>query len=110
MQTYIRNTILLISIFCCTALVAQDEPRPVISSTSIGGGSSYIYDTYLSPLVYKGYNIQLNHERIVGIPRWSKDFYFQQQVKLNYSNGENLAHNNNTMAGIITYDGGVIYK
>ncbi|MGL5772481.1 MAG: DUF3316 domain-containing protein, partial [Bacteroidales bacterium] len=91
-------------------MLAQVESRPVVSSTSLGAGSSYIYDTYLSPLVYKGYNVQLNHERIVGIGRWNPDLYFQQQLKLNFSNGNNLAHNNNTMAGIISYDGGVIYK
>lgn len=111
MQTYTRYIILLVSLLCFKSLLfAQDEPRPVISSTSLGAGSSYIYDTYLSPLVYKGYNVQLNHERIVGIPRWHKHMYFQQQLKLNFSNGNNLAHNNNTMAGIISYEGGVIRK
>lgn len=93
-----------------TGFTQQEAEKSVFSSTSIGVGSSRVFDTYLSPLEYKGMNYQIMHERSVNIPKWGNKWYFQQFVKLNFGSTENPAHNNTTIDGFISYDGGVMYK
>lgn len=106
-----KIAITVISLFCTCLLFGQNEQeKSVFSSTSIGVGSAEIYDTYLSPLTYKGTNFQVMHERSVNIPDWGNKWFFQQFVKLNFGTTENPAHNNNTLDGFISYDGGLLYK
>ena len=55
--------LLLLSLASCVSF-AQDKPSLIYQSTLLGIGSTSIYDTYLSPLEYKGSNIGLIHERM----------------------------------------------
>ncbi|MGL5317899.1 MAG: DUF3316 domain-containing protein [Bacteroidales bacterium] len=93
------------------ALFGQSEPvKSMFSSTSVGAGTTQIYDTYLSPLHYKGTNIQVIHERGVNLPDWGENWVFQQFFKLNFGSTKNPAQNNTTISGFIGYDGGILYN
>lgn len=77
----------IFSIICltiCNNLSAQENdsislPHPVNKATLIGIGSSNLYDTYLSPLEYKGTSIRVFNERMSRLG-WASDKFIKQQI------------------------------
>lgn len=71
-------------LFCNTANAQENDsiiifPRPVNHATTIGIGNANLYDTYLSPLKYKGTSIRVTNERMSRL-KWFDSKVFKQQI------------------------------
>lgn len=60
-------------------------------SASIGTAS--MYDTYLSPLKYKGFSVHLMYEQMRGTTWFDRRFYKQQVFEVDFAKGDNPAKN-----------------
>lgn len=69
--------------------------RKLITNNTITAsiGSANMYDTYLSPLEYKGTSIQLMYEQMRRTTWFDYRFYKQQIFELNFAKGDNPAQN-----------------
>lgn len=63
------------------------------NSWMFGAGSSNMYDTYLSPLKYKGYSLRIYNERMRRTTWFNYRFYKQQFIELEFAKGDNPAKN-----------------
>ena len=71
-------------------------PRPSLKTNnafSASFGASNMYDTYLSPLEYKGYNIRLMYEQMRRTTWFDYRFYKQQVFEIDFAKGDNPAKN-----------------
>lgn len=70
-------------------------PKPLITNNTITTsiGSANMYDTYLSPLEYKGFSIHLMYEQMRHTTWFNYKFYKQQIFELDFSKGDNPAKN-----------------
>lgn len=91
-------------------LLSGVNPNSVLTSTLIGVGSATLQDSYLSPLYYRGTGVQVLHERAYSLPRWGRGYSFQQYLKFNLASTKNPTQNNSTLGGMLTYQGGVLYR
>ncbi|MDH6309703.1 hypothetical protein M2451_002113 [Dysgonomonas sp. PFB1-18] len=68
---------------------------PLITNNTFSAsiGSANMYDTYLSPLEYKGFNIRLMYEQLRRTTWFDYKFYKQQIFELDFSKGDNPAGN-----------------
>jgi len=84
---------------------AQDNEKyySTNKATSIGIGSSNIYDTYLSPLKYKGYSIRLLNERMKKRSWFNNNFTSQQLIELEFASVDNPAKNANEYSLLLGY-------
>jgi hypothetical protein len=71
----------------------SDLPLPVNNATLIGIGNIELYDTYLSPLKYKGTSFRLLNERMKQSRRFNHRFVSQQLIELELALAENPAGN-----------------
>lgn len=67
------------------------EPLVTNNTISVGIGSSSMYDTYLSPLYYKGTSIRLTYEQMRRTTWFNYKFYKQQVFDLEVADGDNPA-------------------
>ncbi|WP_081852586.1 DUF3316 domain-containing protein [Prevotella sp. 10(H)] len=70
-------------------------------SASIGFAN--MYDTYLSPLEYKGFSIHLMYEQMRRTRWFNYKFYKQQVFELDFSKGDNPAKNVTEYWGLLSY-------
>ena len=68
-------------------------PRPTNTATLVGFGSSNLYDTYLSPLEYKGISARVMHERMKQTSWFNNKFPRQQIIEVEVAMAENPAKN-----------------
>lgn len=64
-----RSIVILLSALLSSMAMYSNEPdsaviRPVLSTFMVEGGTSFIRDTYLTPLQYKGWTAALSYERM----------------------------------------------
>jgi len=99
---------ILYSLFNTNTMYAQDNKiyYSTNKATSIGIGSSNIYDTYLSPLKYKGYSIRLLNERMKKRSWFNNNFTSQQLIELEFSSVDNPAKNANEYSFLLGYTWG----
>jgi len=107
-------------IICITiyssSVFAQDTnadppiPRPANTATLVGIGGSNLYDTYLSPLEYKGTSIRIIHERIKQSSWFDNKFTRQQIIELELADGENPAKNAKEYWLMLAYNWGGHYN
>ncbi len=81
----------------------------VNKTTSLGVGSANVYDTYLSPLEYKGTSFSFLHERISRTHFSDNKLIKQQQFSLNFTTSENPAKNATAYSFIGEYRLGAHY-
>lgn len=96
-----------------TSLLAQtsgDECRSIVSSTIIGFGTSDILDTYLTPLDYRGWNINLRNERLQVAKRGNNNRLNQQFLWGSYTSNDNEAQNGMVISGFIGYSWGTLWQ
>lgn len=111
----IQRIILIISAMFCfsgtSSLYAQDDDKyySTNKATSIGIGSSSMYDTYLSPLKYKGYSLRLLNERMKKRKWFNNNFTSQQLIELEFSSTENPAKNADEYSFLVAYTFGGHY-
>lgn len=70
-----------------------DKPLTTNNTITASIGSASMYDTYLSPLEYKGTAIQLMYEQMRRTTWFDYRFYKQQIFELNLAKGDNPAQN-----------------
>ena len=91
---------ILLFLFCTLFLnlsAQQDtiflSSKPTNVATLFGIGSSNLYDTYLSPLEYKGRSFRLINERMRQTSWFDRKFNKQQTIGLEFAMGDNPAKN-----------------
>ncbi|NDV67817.1 DUF3316 domain-containing protein [Dysgonomonas sp. 25] len=86
----------LLFLLCGVDARAQENdvpvlPNPVNSATMIAIGNTNLYDTYLSPLKYKGTSIRVMNERMNRLSWFDGKFVKQQVIDLELAIGDNPA-------------------
>lgn len=85
-------------------------PKPSNNATLFGIGSVNLYDTYLSPLEYKGTSFKLLHERMKQLNWFRGKFTRQQTVQIEFALGENPAKNATEYWFMLDYSWGGHYN
>lgn len=82
-----------------------DSPPPLTTNNaiSVSVGGANMYDTYLSPLQYKGYSIQLMYEQMRRTTWFNHRFYKQQVFELDFAKGDSPAKNVTEYWGLFSY-------
>lgn len=105
-----KYLLLLASIFCLHPAYSQEyiidsigeiksinleAPLPLITNNtfSLSAGTANMYDTYLSPLEYKGYSIKGMYEQMRRTTWFNYRFYKQQVIEIEFAKGDNPAKN-----------------
>lgn len=80
-------------------------PIPLRTNNTLSAsiGSANMYDTYLSPLEYKGFSIHLMYELMRRTTWFDYKFYKQQIFELNLSKGDNPAKNVSEYWALLSY-------
>lgn len=63
------------------------------NSWMFGAGGANMYDTYLSPLEYKGFSLRIFNERMRQTSWFNRRFNKQQVIELEFAKGDNPAKN-----------------
>lgn len=79
------------------------------NAVMLTAGSASMYDTYLSPIDYKGFSVSIMYERMRDTYWFSGKFRKQQLLSLDFARGNNLAKNNNEYWGRLHYQIGGHY-
>jgi hypothetical protein len=93
---YIRDTVELISCYF---------PNPFVTNNTIAAsvGSAELYDTYLSPLKYKGTSIHLMYEQMRRTTWFDRRFHKQQIFELELAKGDNPSKNASEYWALVNY-------
>jgi hypothetical protein len=95
--------------FLCRA--QEEAPLPLTyQSLSLGMGGASVYDTYLSPAKYSGWNISLMGEQIKNSRLWDGRLIRQQQFNLEFADTDNPASTIKSYWGYLQYDYGLFYR
>ncbi len=78
-------------------------PLRTNNTLSVSIGSANMYDTYLSPLEYKGFSIHLMYEQMRRTTWFDYKFYKQQIFELDLSKGDNPAKNVSEYWALLSY-------
>lgn len=73
-------------------------------------GTANMYDTYLSPLEYKGFSIHLMYEQMRRTTWFNYKFYKQQVLELEFSKGDSPAKNVSEYYALLSYRLGGHYR
>lgn len=115
---YILSVVCIIFIYNVKIFANQNEsdslsillPHPTNNATLIGIGHSNLYDTYLSPLEYKGVSFRLINERMKQ-KSWFKGRFTQQQtIEFEFATGQNPAKNAREYWFMLDYNWGGHYN
>lgn len=85
-------------------------PKSSNNSTLFGLGSVNLYDTYLSPLEYKGTSFRLIHERMKQLSWFQGRLTRQQTVQIEFALGDNPAKNATEYWFMLYYNWGGHYN
>ncbi|MDO5571955.1 MAG: DUF3316 domain-containing protein [Bacteroidales bacterium] len=94
------------NIFC----QKQEPLRTIVSSTTIGMGNSDILDTYLTPLDYKGWSLEIRNERMQAAKKGNGNRINQQLIWGDYSSNSNQAENGMIISCFGGYSFGTLWK
>lgn len=103
--------LLLIFLSSLMAQGQQEEPVSLVyQSSMVGYGKSSVYDTYLSPIEYKGNDIGLYHEQMKMTGLLNGNVSAQHLININFSWGDNEAGTASDYTGFLDYAYGLHYK
>lgn len=105
---------LIISPLCQAQEVLYSEnstdPSIVSRATSYGVGAANVFDNYLSPQAYKGWEVRISRESVHAASwnpeKWSQQTYFQGYFDYTH----NRADNNHTAVGMVNWNYGYHYR
>ncbi|MDR0426987.1 MAG: DUF3316 domain-containing protein [Dysgonamonadaceae bacterium] len=103
----------LFCLFFSVSSFAQEQDKEVFAkyrSTKIGIGPVEIYDSYLSPLTYKGTDIGLSYETIRKTSLWDGKVYSQSLANLNLSVSSNPTNTAKNRTVLLDYNFGLFYR
>ena len=90
--------------------LSQDAPISLTyKATMIGYGTSSVYDSYLSPLNYKGNNVGLFYEQMKNTGLLNGNISAQHLFDADYSWSKNSAGTASYYSGIVEYNYGLLY-
>lgn len=116
MHRYLSAITGIIFLMTAQTLPAQEQKQkplcPLFTAIEMEVGGSYLIDTYLSPWVYKGWNIAIGAEWMRSIPLDNYHWIWQQQLRCSYGRSRlRLSGNGLTESGDLRYIFGMMrYK
>ena len=84
--------------------------RPVTSSYSISSGDAEIADTYLSPIIYDGWNIGFQYSRMQAMKFSPRKWVMELQVNVDGGRGRNKAHNSELWQANVNLNWGMMRR
>lgn len=103
--------IILSSLLSSLVLFSQEKEHfSINNATLIGIGNSNLYDTYLSPLKYKGTSFHLLHEKMKKTSWFDGKFNRQQIIELDLAKADNPAKNATEYSLMFSFNWGGHYN
>lgn len=81
------------SVMLAMAICSHAQTRPVVSSWTLGVGTSHMADTYLTPLKYNGWSSAINYERMQVSPWGKGNWVTRLDAGIELDRGQNPARN-----------------
>lgn len=107
-------SLIYLLLFLLTALpMRSQEDKPIAltyQSSLVGLGTGRVYDSYLSPLKYRGLNIGLLYEQMRMLGWKNGNFSSQHQFFIDYSYTENQTKTASNQTGLIEYNYTMPYR
>ena len=95
-----------------SGILAQNEGTGnyTVRSTLFGAGMSNVFDTYLSPLEYKGPELRFMHERMRMTGIMNRRFSTQSIVQFNVSSTQNISKSAKSYSGMLNWSYALHYQ
>lgn len=110
-RTYI--SLLAVSLLSLYGMSAQDtlsHERHIVRSVMIGAGKSNIFDTYLSPLEYRGSGIRFMHESMRMTRLMSGNVSSQRTIQVYGSSAKNISKTAKSYSGMVSLTYALHYR
>lgn len=106
-------SVLLILLVSCVGISAQDtlsHEKYLVRSAMVGIGKTNVYDTYLSPLEYKGPELRFMHESMRMTRLMGGRVSAQRIVQVNCSSADNISKSSTSYSGIFNWTYALHYQ
>lgn len=106
-------SVLLILLVSCVGISAQDtlsHEKYLVRSAMVGIGKINVYDTYLSPLEYKGPELRFMHESMRMTRLMGGRVSAQRIVQVNCSSTDNISKSSTSYSGMFNWTYALHYQ
>lgn len=106
-------SVLLILLMSCAGVLAQDSlshDKYIVRSVMVGAGKTNVYDTYLSPLEYRGPELRLMHESMRMTRLMGGRVSAQRIVQVNASSTDNISKSGKSYSGMFDWTYALHYQ
>ena len=106
-------SVLLILLVSCVGISAQDtlsHEKYLVRSAMVGIGKTNVYDTYLSPLEYKGPELRFMHESMRMTRLMGGRVAAQRIVQVNCSSTDNISKSSTSYSGMFNWTYALHYQ
>lgn len=106
-------SVLLILLMSCGGVLAQDSlshDKYIVRSVMVGAGKTNVYDTYLSPLEYRGPELRLMHESMRMTRLMGGRVSAQRIVQVNASSTDNISKSGKSYSGMFNWTYALHYQ
>lgn len=106
-------SVLLILLMSCARVLAQDSlshDKYIVRSVMVGAGKTNVYDTYLSPLEYRGPELRFMHESMRMTRLMGGRVSAQRIVQVNASSTDNISKSGKSYSGMFNWTYALHYQ
>lgn len=106
-------SVLLILLMSCAGVLAQDSlshDKYIVRSVMVGAGKTNVYDTYLSPLEYRGPELRLMNESMRMTRLMGGRVSAQRIVQVNASSTDNISKSGKSYSGMFNWTYALHYQ
>ncbi len=106
-------SVLLILLMSCAEVLAQDSlshDKYIVRSVMVGAGKTNVYDTYLSPLEYRGPELRFMHESMRMTRLMGGRVSAQRIVQVNASSTDNISKSGKSYSGMFNWTYALHYQ
>ena len=106
-------SVLLILLISCAEVLAQDSlshDKYIVRSVMVGAGKTNVYDTYLSPLEYRGPELRFMHESMRMTRLMGGRVSAQRIVQVNASSTDNISKSGKSYSGMFNWTYALHYQ
>lgn len=106
-------SVLLILLMSCAGVLAQDSlshDKYIVRSVMVGAGKTNVYDTYLSPLEYRGPELRFMHESMRMTRLMGGRVSAQRIVQVNASSTDNISKSGKSYSGMVNWTYALHYQ
>lgn len=106
-------SVLLILLMSCAGVLAQDSlshDKYIVRSVMVGAGKTNVYDTYLSPLEYRGPELRFMHESMRMTRLMGGRVSVQRIVQVNASSTDNISKSGKSYSGMFNWTYALHYQ